>query len=354
MKNLELQDIDNHKLMYHPTRVSEWLEKQDCSPIYVEFGLTNICNHHCSFCALDYLENGKKYFDSKLMISTLEEMSKMGVRSVMFAGEGEPLLHKEIGKFVYSAKNLGLDVSITTNGVGFNQQKIENILPYLSWVRISLDSGSAENYALMHGTHPRDFERVIKNLRGMVDFKRKNNLEVTIGTQFLVTNQNMGEASKLAKILENVGVDNLQIKPYSHHPNSLNNLSVEKGYYEILEKELKELNTKNFKTIFRGETQKRIDLGINYERCLGLPFFTLIDAGGNVMPCNLYYDNKEFSYGNLNGNSFSEIWNGKQRQEVIKKINEKGVSECRKGCRLDVINRYLDRLKNPLAHDNFI
>jgi GTP 3',8-cyclase len=88
--------------------------------------------------------------------------------------------------------------------------------------------------------------------------------------------------------------------------------------------------------------------------CHGLPFFTLIDAKGNVLPCGLFYDQNEFTYGNLHENSFSEIWKGNKRKEVIKRIKEKGIETCRKGCRLDVINRYLDRLKFPELHDNFI
>ena len=39
--------------IYHPERVSEWLRKGDCYPIYVEIGPTNRCNHHCIFWAFN-------------------------------------------------------------------------------------------------------------------------------------------------------------------------------------------------------------------------------------------------------------------------------------------------------------
>ena len=82
--------------------------------------------------------------------------------------------------------------------------------------------------------------------------------------------------------------------------------------------------------------------------------FSMIDINGNIIPCNLYYGNPEFTYGNLNENIFSEIWQGEKRKEILQKIREKGVKECRIGCRLDAINRYLYRIKNPHPHDNFI
>ena len=56
-------DIDSHKLMYHPERVAEWKEKGDCYPIYVEIGLTNVCNHKCIFCGLDWAR-GKNILDT--------------------------------------------------------------------------------------------------------------------------------------------------------------------------------------------------------------------------------------------------------------------------------------------------
>jgi len=85
-----------------------------------------------------------------------------------------------------------------------------------------------------------------------------------------------------------------------------------------------------------------------------LPFFTLIDAKGNVIPCNLFYNLPEFYYGNLNEKSFSEIWKSEQRKKVIEKIKETKLSSCRAGCRLDPANKYLKQLKNPHPHVNFI
>jgi len=347
-------EVDNHKLMYHPERIAELIKSGDCYPIYVEIGPTNICNHECVFCALDFLKHKGYLIDSKVILNALKDMSDHGVRSVMFAGEGEPLAHRNIEVFIQEAKKYGLDVSLTTNGVFLNKKRIENILPSLSWIRFSIDSGSSENYAYVHGTNDRDFERVIENIKNCVEYKKKNNLATTIGTQFLAIPQNVGEIKNLARKLKDIGVDNLQIKPYSKHPNSVNSLVISVGEFNNLEEIVKEFRSDEFDIIFRKQTAKRIDDGIDYKECYGLPFFALIDAKGNVIPCNLFYNNEEFTYGNLYKNTFSEIWMSEKRKDVLKRIREDGVTECRYGCRLDVINRYLDRIKNPQLHDNFI
>jgi radical SAM protein with 4Fe4S-binding SPASM domain len=347
-------EADSHKLDKHPERVAEWRQTGDCFPIYVEIGLTNRCNHNCMFCALDYLEHGGADIDSKILSKNLENMAKHGVKSVMFAGEGEPFLHKNIPFFVRTAKESGMDVSITSNGVPFTDKKAEQCMPYLSWIRFSVDAGTPETYAKIHGTKKGDFEKVLNNIKYAVNLKSKNNLNTTIGVQALLTNKSLDELSLLARTIKNIGVDNLQIKPYSHHPASKNDLRFDYNEAEKLRVELEGLNNQNFQVIYRTQTIKRLFQERDYKECYGLPFFTLIDSKGNVLPCNLFYNNQEFSYGNLYKNSFSEIWNGEKRKKVIQNIKSGGINDCRLGCRLDASNRYLERLKNPHPHDNFI
>jgi len=345
-------EIDNHKLMYHPRKVAQWIETGDCYPVHIEIGITARCNHKCIFCALDFVEH-KADMDTQAMLRALKEMSEKGVKSVMFGGEGEPLLHKDISLLVKKAKEYGLDVAITTNGIFLDQDKIEQCLPYLSWIKVSIDAATPESYAKIHGTTEPQFYKLLDNLKRVVEYKKQHNLKSTIGTQFLMIPPNLNECVLLAKKLSELGVDYLSIKPYSHHPKSFNNLAVNPEEYNKIEEGLKEFNTDNFKVFFRKEMIKRIQEGNAYPDCYGLSFFCLIDAKGNVLPCNLFYENPDFTYGNLNEQGFSEIWEGEKRKQVLEKIRQKGIQDCRVGCRCDVINRYLDRLKNPLAHDNF-
>ena len=346
-------NIDNHKLQYHPGRVSQWKEEGDCYPIYVEIGPTNLCNNNCIFCALDWVGKNKDFIDKEVMVSTLKDMAEKGVRSVMFAGEGEPFLHKDICLSIKKAGQLGIDVSVTTNGVLFTKEKIKEIMPYLSWIRISVDAGTAKTHSEIHKTNKEDFNKIISNIKEAVKFKRKFKLETVIGIQFLLIPQNFKEVRKFVKLFKQIGVNNVQIKPYSQHPNSINKFVINYKDYAPLGKELKKSNSKNFQVFFREQTIRRLR-NTPYPYCYGLPFFALIDAKGNVLPCNLFYNNEEFTYGNLNKNSFSQIWEGKKRKEVLNKLKKRGCAKCREGCRLDVINRYLHRIKNPEEHDNFI
>jgi MoaA/NifB/PqqE/SkfB family radical SAM enzyme len=357
--------LDSHKLAWHQDRIREYLEKGDCFPIEAEIGVTNFCNHKCIFCALDWINGGKQFISPEVMCNSLKDMADNGLKSVVFAGEGEPLAHKDISLFVRTAKESGLDVAMMTNAVLLNSRKVEQCLPYLTWIRASIDSGCSQNYAAIHGCAESDFGLLLQNLRYAVEFKKRNNLDVTIGTQFLMIPQNRGEISKLAKILEEIGVDNFQLKPYSHHPNRPDEFVVPTEIYEETERELNPLYGGNLDIIYRKGSVERLALPRNYYSCLGHPFFILATCYGDIIPCNLFYNQEEFSFGNLNLQSFQEIWKGDKRKQVISRLNKMGVEDCRPCCRQDSMNRWLADLQagkiklgypqgNEPMHINFI
>lgn len=347
-------DVDNHKLIYHPERVAEWLKTGDCFPVYVEIGLTNRCNHRCVFCALDWFE--KKYvdIDTEVIKKALRDMAASGVKSVMFAGEGEPLMHRDITEIVPYARKVGLDVAITTNGVLFDEKKLDIILPCLSWARFSVDAGTSSTHKMIHQGGSKDFEKIIDNLRYAVALKKEKNLKVVIGVQFLLIPDNYDDLIPFITTFKEIGVDNVQIKPYSQHPLSKNRFCIEYGKYQGIEEDIKKFSSPKFQAIFRSRTAERLMQKRDYEECYGMPFFTLIESDGSVIPCMMFYQNPDFSYGNLNEKSFSEIWNGDKRKAVLEKLTKNAIEHCRDGCRLDAINRYLSQLKNPHAHVNFI
>jgi len=158
--------IDSHKLMFHPREVAQWLEEGDVYPLYMEISPAGACNHRCSFCALDYLGYEPRFLDAPLLTERLTELGSLGVKSIMYGGEGEPLLHRDIAAIVNHTKRVGIDVALTTNGTLLDADLVERIADSLSWVRVSLNAATPETYGALHRTGPADFARVLgKHLR---------------------------------------------------------------------------------------------------------------------------------------------------------------------------------------------
>lgn len=349
--------IDSHKLIFHVERVADWLKGRNIYPIYIEIAPSGACNHRCIFCALDYLDYKPSFLDTRALKSAVRQATRLGVKSVMYAGEGEPLLHRDICDIVRFTKDRGIDVSMTTNGVLFTKDISDKILKSLSWVRVSLNAGTAKTYAEVHRTRPEDFNRVLTNLRDAVNIKKRNKLGTIIGVQLLLIPENAREVLTLAKSLKKIGVDYLTIKPYSQHPMSGHRIDSAFKYqdYSYLEDKLEGLEDKKFKIIFRAQTMQRLSGPKDYKRCLGLPFWAYIDACGNVYACSAFLGKKEFCYGNIYKKDFRSIMNSQRRRRIIKRVVlSLDVNRCREVCRLDKINSYLWELKHPGPHVNFI
>ena len=365
-------NIDGHKLAYHPVEVAKLLNAEDevsklldIYPIYVEVSPVGACNHRCTFCAVDYIGyDATNRIEADVMMRVLEDMGSNGVKSIMYAGEGEPLIHKKINEIVAKTKEVGIDVSFTTNAVAMGDRFIEESLQHTSWVKVSLNGGSAKTYAQVHQTREKDFQRVIDNLKKAVEFRNKNKLDCTIGVQSVLLPENADEMVNFGKIVrDEIGADYLVIKPFSQEESSINRLYDNIDYRSMAlranEKKLKELESDNFKVSYRSETMSNYheDQSNRYTTCYSTPIYmAYLMAEGSVYGCKDHLLDHNFSYGNINKNTFSEIWKGESRRKGIEYVlNELDVSKCRVNCRMDKVNRYLFDLKEGrINHMNFI
>ncbi len=358
MKKSEQLRIDSHKLIFHPRRVAEWLDGQSISPVYIEISPSGSCNHRCIFCATDFMEYRPRYLDTGVLLERLTELGSLGVKSVMYAGEGEPLLHPDIATIVKHTKSVGIDVAMTTNGVFLSPETASKILPFISWLKVSIDAGTPETYSAVHRTKPEYFKRVIDNIAAAARLISENGWSCALGTQALLLPENAGEMELLAEYCKDAGAGYLVIKPYSQHLKSNNCRYEHVDYtpYMYLHERLERFNDDDFTVIFRGHTFEKLQRSVRgYERCLALPFWSYVDSGGNVWGCSCHMGDDRFLYGNITKKSFHEIWTGPERQRsldyVAGELNPEG---CRMNCRMDEINHYLWELTHPSEHVNFI
>jgi len=350
--------IDSHKLMFHVQRLNTWLEGKVVYPLYLEISPAGCCNHRCIFCAYDFVGYKQNFINTAILKRRLTEMASLGVKSILYSGEGEPLLHDDIATIIKHTKRIGIDVALATNGVFLDKAMADSILGDLAWIKISINAGTKETYALIHRASAADFERVIKNLSYAVRLKRQKKYKCAIGMQILLLPENSKEILTLARRAKEIGVDYLVVKPYSQHPLSITTRykHIKYTHYIQLADKLKAFDDDNFAVIFRIATMKKWDKATHpYKHCYALPFWAHIASDGNIWGCPVYLGDKRFFCGNIYQSAFKRIWQDINRRNLIVLAeNRLDIAQCRVNCRMDEVNRFLWELKNPPAHLNFI
>lgn len=350
-------NLDGHKLHHHPEAVARWLKGEAIYPLYVEFSPIGKCNHRCVFCAYDYLGYQDRKLDTGKTKAVLRDLGAHGTKSCLFAGEGEPTLHPDMAEFARTAAESGIDVGVFSNMALVNQKKAEALLPHLTFLRCSLNGGDAETYAKVHRVKARQFDTVIGNLRVAADLKRRLGWKVTLGVQFVMLPQNLHTVQPLSRLLKEIGVDYLALKPYVLHPDQVTMRWEGQFALEDIEAVLQAAEKEtdaSFQVIARRESFRKYGTR-TYGKCLALPFFAFVLSDGNVYTCGPYYGNASHCYGNIHEQGFGEIWASARRRQVVDYVeNRLDCNGCMPNCRPDVANRFLWEMKHPPAHVNFI
>lgn len=349
--------IDSTKIHFHPRHVAQvieadtWDKARKVAPLYWEITTSAACPHRCTFCSTDAIGYPAINIDAEILMHRMREAANLGTKSVMFAGTGEPLLHKKIDAINDSAVKDGLDTAFTTNGVLLH--KLET-LPLCKWVKISLNAGTRESYAAIHRTDEKDWDRVWKNIEEAATRKGK----CALGVQAVVLPENYMDMVKLASAARAAGADYLVLKPYSQATFMLSH-RYEGTDYAAMHEELQAVTdnfaTLGFEVIYRQNAMRQESEGHHYDRCRATPMtWVYAMADGRVFSCSAHLLDERFCIGNLYKQTFAEVWQSEERRKNWELMREFDVKQCRKNCRMNGANIYYDQLTHGVPHQAFI
>lgn len=351
--------FDDHKLIYHIERVNKYIYESDCFPLYMEISPIGNCNHRCIFCAYDYIGHPNKRLETNVVIKFIDEIAACGIKSLLYAGEGEPLLHPDIDKFIVHSKNTGIDVGLFTNAQFLKEDLLDKILPSLTFIRVSFNGGSRENYAAIHDVKPEVFDTVVKNMEVAAKIKSKGKLETDVGLQYVLLPENIDYLIDAVKRMRETGINYFVIKPFVQQSH-LQAYQM-KGQFDLnaIEETLNKaesLSHENFKVIARKASFENYGKR-KYQHCYGTAFISVLNSSGDIATCLPYWDKKEFVFGNIYENTFKEIWLGEERKKIKAYLEDEldAAESCPPNCRPNAINGFLWEIKNPsVKHVNFI
>lgn len=328
------KEVGIEKLFLHEKKVEDILQNGTHSmsyPISVELTLTNRCNLQCVYCSdleLRERQGTEAFLDFDILNRLFENLAKGGTKGVVFEGGGEPTLHPDFSRLVKSAKENNLAVGLITNGtIRLDKADLQN----LEWIRVSLDASNAEEYTKLKGVNV--FERVLADIAYYAQYCK------TVGIGYVVTNNNLSDIETLILRLRELKVSYIQLRPVVDAPELLPD-----------EKDLRYLESyrsATFNVIVDG-MKENMESGNGQLPCIANSLTSVISGDGSVFLCgrlNIYRWLRPI--GNINNQSFHDIWLGDERRNQAGMVKDKEF--CKRNCpqcRITKFNELLDRLEN--------
>ena len=306
--------LDSHKLSYHMDRVNAWEAGERIAPVSVDMSLTRACGAMCSFCyAMMQESQARSSVKESHALNLLDDFAEIGIRSVSLVSDGESTLARAYVPFIQHAANLGIDVGNATNAWEWDPEKIEQVLPHLTWVRFTVAAGRPESYAsIMYKgpEHTKVFDRAIRNIKYAVDLKRRKGLSVTLGIQMVLMPSLKDEIIPFAQLGLDLGVDYAVIKHCSDDEQG--SLGIDYSQYEALHGLLEQAEAMSndvTKVIVKWSKIKDGDKP-SYKRFYGPQFLLQISGSGLVAPSGMFFNARysKLHIGNYTEERFKDIW----------------------------------------------
>jgi radical SAM protein with 4Fe4S-binding SPASM domain len=270
-------------------------------PVSLSAELTNSCNLHCPQCASGSGQMVRKrgFMSTGLFIKIMKEMSPY-LYNLNLYFQGEPMLHPQFFTFLDNCSSVHTVVS--TNGHFLSAENAEKIVKSkLNKLIISIDGADQKTYSAYRVDG--DLNKVVEGLKNVSLAKKKYGSSIVIELQFIVNRINESQINAMKRLAHSVNA-NLRLKSMQViNDSQISEWLPSESRFQRYKKEDGEYKLKNSLR----------------NRCARLWFNPVITWDGKVLPCCFDKD-AEYVMGDLNVDSFRDIWDGPKYRIFRKSI----------------------------------
>lgn len=316
--------------------------------------LTNRCNLKCVYCGRNENKNNdcvNRELSNNEWLEIFKDAMSVGLRRVNMTG-GEIFCRKDVIDLIERTINLGLEVSIETNGTIVSKEQIEYLKKFKDHlsISISLDGINKETNDKTRGDG--SFDRTFKT----INIIKESGIPLRIIT--VLSKNNYDEIPELAttiheklglgfRLLPNIIEYGKGVEANDEHGISYPRIKelMDNFYYDFLRKH----NNDTDLTVELNMAIIPIDI-YRHSFCPWGKAMLGIGYSGNIALCHVAADNDMFIFDNVKKTKVSDVWNNNEKLKKFKSINPdelKGVcgnclarSLCRGGCRLHAMTKY--------------
>lgn len=346
--------IDGTKIGWHKERVEAWHRGERVAPITMDVAWTRRCNAACDFCAAKTQASASPSLDipKDKAFEFLEDAAELGVKGVSLISDGESTLVDYYAESIEYAAKLGLKIGLGTNGIAFDQEMLERILPHVTYLRFNFSAGERKRYSEIMGVKEPLYDKVIENIGHAMKIVRSGKATTNVNMNLVSDPKDGDQLIPFAKLAKELGVHYAVIKHCFIDDDGMLDVKVED--YPLLEETMKECEKLSapdgsFRVVAKwnriGEGSRR-----EYTSCHGPQFILQMSGNGLIAPCGPYFNEKykAFHIGNIMRNRFKDIFNSERYQEVMKYLGSDDFDaskRCPPNCLQHLANDWLYKFK---------
>lgn len=294
-------------------------------PRQIIINLFHRCNSSCVHC---WFHNPNatltdEYLNMRLDLDTykkiVDDAQQLSVALIVFDCNGEPLLDERFPKMARYAKDKGIMVSFSTNGLLFDSDMANKTLFdfYVETITCSLPAATEETYALINPKRSKTtFQEIVRNMSYFIELRNSSGLRKPfLQMNHVIHALNSHELMKMAELDAKIGADIVQFcimqkpdKNISHlklSPEQINSIRDSFGeVIDFLNQRGILLDDSFLQQIKYGPDNDVIPLkyGCNEDGCPIGWFQSLVSANSEVSICHLKV------VGSLKNSSLKQIW----------------------------------------------
>jgi radical SAM protein with 4Fe4S-binding SPASM domain len=258
------------------------------------------CNFRCSYClhslsAEDLVNRHfkKAFLDLDQYKKAIDDLRDFPdtLKTIIFAGHGEPLLHRNIAEMVRYANKAGVSgrTEIVTNGSLLTKQLADDLIDAeLGLLRVSLQGVTDEMYKRVGGIDYR-----VSDLVDSIAYFHENRTTTKIHIKIINIGLRDEKEEKLFYEMFKPICDEATVEYLIPFINEIDHDSI----------------TDDLSKCKLGHTQ-------SMSRICSMPFYMLVlEPNGNIVPC--CSSEVPHVYGNISKTSLKEIWNSKNFHDFL-------------------------------------
>lgn len=298
----------------------------DTVPRRIQVIPTLRCNYRCTMC---FQSEEVHLSENEIDFAIFEKMRDVFpfVKTVYFTG-GEPLMYSEFNRTLDFLAQFGISLTISTNGSLLTGKRLQACAQYMDDVKISLDAATPETYASIRRNG--DFDKVVRNILELQKMKIRNQGRgPSLSFSMVAMKKNIAELPDLVSLVHSLGGEKLRVAHASMHttqvemPDESLHFHKEESDHFMIEavKRADDLGVNLITpSLFSPQKpsqdspkMKTFDTG----RCIEPWEYMLINQDGKTALCCSNCVGK----GDLNTQTFDEIWNDPFAQKLRRQLN---------------------------------